>query len=191
MAVIAFDSASGALSITACTLGGNAMTSAGAAASNATTHSMAQAFVLVAPPTGTPTLSITISGTIQDIYYNLVVFSGVNQTTPVRAGTYQTKSSSGTNPSMTVTSNTNDRTVTVLDSGGPSISSTNQTSDGINTGGAFAGASDHCTTPAASVTHTWTMASSTGYAMIGFSLDGDPAGGGTTVPERAKLGVGL
>lgn len=177
--VIAYDQAAGQ-SITAVTLGGQACTQAGTPAHNATSNAYAEVWYLVNPPTGTapsgPALSITGSGTFTDIYYNVVVFSGVNQTTPVRAGTYTSSTGTSTSASLVVSSNTADLTLTVINM--PSgFTSENQTNDGNNTGGAYGGGSDHATTAAASVTHTWTIPSAS-WAIAGFSIDGDPAGGG-------------
>ena len=118
---------------TVVTYGGNVMTSAGTAANNATTNSFTELFYLVNPPTGSNTLSVTVTAigaSGSDIYMNLVSFTGVNQTTPERSSTYGTATANSANPQLVVTSNSNDLTVTCLDSGNPGIQSTNQTSDG-------------------------------------------------------------
>ena len=76
------------------TYGGQAMTSAGPASYDYNYAPIsAQVFYLVNPPTGTNTLAVNAtasSGTIQEVVANLVSYNGVNQTTPVRPGTYQT-----------------------------------------------------------------------------------------------------
>lgn len=135
------------------------------------------AFYYINPPTGSHTLAITCSGGCSEIYGNVVAFQGVNQTSPIRSGTYQTCSQaagscgdSTTTPSMTVTSNSNDLTLSCIeDDDGGSISGTNQTSDGISLAGANSFGSDHATTAASSVTHTWTLQQAF-YAFLGFSI---------------------
>jgi hypothetical protein len=162
--------------VTAITYGGQAMTSAGAAAFYSGWHQYAQMFYLVNPPTGSNTLAITVSAG-GGINANLVSFYGVNQTTPVRSGTYNTYTGSGANPSFTITSNTSpgDLTMSCITYGGAAGVTTNQTSDGVeNSGeGSHNEASDHATTPASSVTHTWTMVAE-GAAMAGFSIQAAP-----------------
>jgi hypothetical protein len=132
----------------------------------------AEIFYYINPPTGTKTLAITGNSSVNEIYYNIVSFTGVNQTTPVRSGTCQTSAGttggSTSTVSVTITSNTSDLTMTAIDMN--ALSSTNQTSDGINTGGSLAAGSDHATTAASSVTHTWTATTSDGYALVGFSV---------------------
>lgn len=175
---IAYDSAAGQ-SITAVSFGGQSCTKVGTTANNASSGAYAECWYLVNPPTGgagVNTLSITPAGTFggaNDIYYNATPYQGVNQSTPVRLGTYTSATGSSTSPSLVVSSNTADLTKTVLNSGGGAITATNQTSDGTNTGGSYAGGSDHATSAATSVTHTWTQGSSA-WAIIGFSINGDP-----------------
>jgi hypothetical protein len=179
-AAIAYDIAAG-MSVTGVTYGGQAMTSCGAASSNPTSHDYAAVWYLVNPPTGSNSLAITVAGTITDIYRNLVAFTGVNQTTPVRAGTYFNHTTAqvydgSAHYSLVVTSNTNDLTLTVLNGGGGGITATTQTSDGISTAGLESFGSDHATTAASSVTHQWTGSAAGNLAIVGFSINGDPAG---------------
>lgn len=180
IAIVAFDhQASG--SVSAPTYGGNTMTSAGAAVFNSTSDAGVQLFWLVNPPTGSNTLAG--SGTnISETYVNLVSFKGCDQTNPVRASTYTTAIGLSTNPQLVITSNSSDLTITGVDSGAPAISGTNQTSDGINNAGSYAAASDHATTGAASVTHTWTQGSGN-WAIAGFSIKAAAGGGPTCVPR--------
>lgn len=171
-AVVAYDGTLGGISVTA-SYGGNAMTSCGAPSVSSTgSHTNVAAFYLASPPTGSNTLAITGSGTgFFEIYVNLIAFAGVNQTTPVRPGTYQTLDIVGaTSGTLTITSDPNDMTLSAAESGNSgSTNTTNQTSDGINNNGGNGAGSDHCTTPASSVVHTWTF-SSTQNVMLGFSI---------------------
>lgn len=184
VARIAYDSSAG-MAVSAVTYGGVPMVSCGPAAHHATSQGYVERWILVNPPTGSNTLVVTVTGTIADIYVDLEGYQNVNQVTPVRAGTYQTSTGTASPFSLVVASNSADLTTTAINSGGPSITSTNQTSDGIDTSGAYAAASDHATTPASSVTHTWTLSgTSTGWAIVGFSLNGDPTV--TTFPVSEK-----
>lgn len=179
-ACIAYDIAAG-MSVTGVTYGGQAMTACGPASHNSTSHDYAEVWYLVNPPTGSNTLAITVSGTITDIYRNLVSFTGVNQTTPVRPGTYFNHTNAqvfdgSSLYSLAVSSNANDLTLTCLNGGGLSLSGTNQTLDGLSNAGVESFGSDHATTAAASVTHTWTAgAPSSNMAILGFSINGDPS----------------
>lgn len=175
-AVFAWDKVT-SLSATSVSYGGQTMTSCGIAGLSTTAGShfcYCQIFYLVNPPTGSNTLAATVTGAA-DIYYNLVAFTGVNQTTPVRAGTYQSSTAAAgvVADGLTITSNLNDLTITVINGEGSGIVGTNQTSDGNNTTGSYAGASDHATTAATSVTHTWTGLTAADGSICGFSIDGD------------------
>ena len=170
-AVIAFDGTVGS-AITSVTYGGRSMTSCGAAGtvevSSSSSYENAQVFYLVNPPTGSNTLAITGNSFVAEIIPNLVSFTGVNQTTPVRPGTYQSSGSQGTT-SWVISSNVNDLTLTALESYLNS-SGTNQTSDSYNSNGNYYGLSDHATTGAASITDTWTISSSSFIAQVSFSI---------------------
>lgn len=162
-AAVAWDTAA-ALSITSITYGGNAMTSCGAAVNSSTVY--VQLFYLINPPTGSNTLAISATAGTNEIYANLVAFQGVNQTTPVRPGTYTT-ASGGSGYSITISSNANDLTMAAISSSG-AITSTNQTSDGIITTGTNGLGSDHATVASVSVTDTWTATGT--FALAGFSI---------------------
>lgn len=182
------------------TYGGNTMTSAGTRQVTGTgTAAWASVWYLINPPTGSNTLAITGNGSVTQIITNLISFSGVDQTTPVRVGTYQgTNANSSATISQTITSAVTDLTfsTTVAGSSAPSLNTSNQTSDGISNSGAEAAGSDHATTAAASVTHTWTYsASSASPAMIGFSIaaavappSGSGIGGQAGMGGKAGIG---
>lgn len=168
-AIVVWDNTSGK-SITAITYGGINMTACGPAAENATGEEYVQIFYLVNPPTGSNTLAVTATAATRELYVNLVSFTGVS-TTPVRPGTYQATTASAKTISQTISSNTNDLTLSARNGGAGNNATTNQTSDSTNGSGSYSGGSDHATTAASSVVHTWTTSSaSTNYAMVGFSI---------------------
>lgn len=130
-------------------------------------------YTMVSPPTGTVTVSSTISGTTKtDQYLNTIVYTGADQTNPARAGSFTSSTvSSASTISLTITSSASDLTTTCTSGNTTGLASTNQTSDGINNTGSDSAGSDHATTGAASVTHTWTFSASGVTApIIGFSI---------------------
>ena len=157
--------------ISSVTYGGQTMTAVGAKASlGSGLFNQAQAFYLVNPPTGSNTLAVNfVSSPSAGYYINLVAFSGNDSSTPIRPGTYQAiATTTSTTADVTITSTTSDITVSLIEI--DAVVTTNQTLDGTNTGGAQAGASDHCTTPATSVLHSWSVGTTQGYALVGFSI---------------------
>lgn len=179
-----------------CTYGGNAMTSAGAQDENTVSSLFAysQVFYLAAPPTGANNLVCTASGTVADIYENIVSFTNVNQTTPVRPGSYQNPSNpafdgSG-NYSIVITSNTSDLTLTAMNSGFSAGPTSNQTRDGTNTAGNYGYCHDHATTAASSVTHTWAGSANENIAIVGFSIQAPSSVAANASTTRVSLPFG-
>jgi hypothetical protein len=172
-AAVAFDNTAGG-AITSVTYGGQAMTSCGTAADNSSNNAFCQLFYLANPPTGSNALVVTGNAQVNEIYANVVSFSGVNQTTPVRSGSYQTNTSAAGTATLTISSNANDLTLSVINGGATSLTSgdfsTNSGTafDGDNNAGTFCGASGHSTTGASSVTHSWTSAAA--FAIAGLSV---------------------
>jgi hypothetical protein len=160
------------------TYGGNSMTSAGSPQQGTSAGSNVQMawFYLVNPPTGSNTLAISTSGgSVTRIKTNLIAFNNVNQSTPVRAGTYTGATGSGvSNPSLVVSSDPQDLTVTATLEGQHVIGSSNQAVDGIQNNDFVAG-SDHALVPASSVTHTWDYGAAADYILVGFSIQGASA----------------
>jgi hypothetical protein len=117
-----------------------------------------QAFYLAAPPTGTPTLSITFSQAVWEAAAAVVVYSGVSQSMPIRSGSstrFSGSSDTAATGSVTIPSAEGDRTVSGSTSLGGSVS-TNQTLRWIALpGNAFDAADDAAGTT--SVTHTWNV----------------------------------
>jgi hypothetical protein len=84
-AIFAWDGGAG-LAINTPSYGGFNMTSCGAASTNRiVTYNWCQVFYIVNPPTGSNTLSANVVGAT-DVYANLVAFTGVHQSAPVRGG---------------------------------------------------------------------------------------------------------
>ncbi|HXC37877.1 MAG TPA: hypothetical protein VN667_02945 [Burkholderiales bacterium] len=164
---------SGTPTITSVTYNGASMT-LGCQTLDATNHYRTAVYYLVAPATGSNTLAATGDANVTNIYASLASYNGVDQTTPIRAcATPFTGTSSSTN-SITVASDANDLTSTLASDGNNTITSTNQTSDGITNTGCCDLGLDHATTAAASVTHTWTWATGVGTAaIIGWSIKHD------------------
>lgn len=167
----------GAFTVSA-TLGGVAMTACGALEQGQVGAAAkgVQAFYLVAPSTGTPTLSVTASqsgGTIADIYANVIVLSGANQGTPIRPGSFISSAATvGSSSTQSISSSVNDITFGLTGSQAEStLPSTNQTLDGAAEGGSMDFGSDHCTTRAATITDNWTYSTlNAGYVLAGFSV---------------------
>ena len=175
--------------ITSVTYGGNTMTSAGSPAFNNSSDDFAQIFYLVNPPTGSNTLTVTGNANVSELYVNLISYTGVDQTTPVRPSTYNTATGNSGSSSLTVTSNSSDLTMSCNTGAGQGAGTTNQTSDGTNNNGNHGGGSDHATTPASSVTHTWTFGGSTPWTIAGLSIQA--AGAAPACSQQiALLGVG-
>lgn len=185
VAIACYDNTSG-MSISGVTFNGIALTQAGADDHNATGHEYAGLWYLVNPPTGSHALVITESGgTIGDIYGGASMFTGVDQGTPIRPGSYSTgggtaKTDGSGNYSLVISSNSNDLTITCINSGASATHTSNQTRDGQSIAGIYGFAWDHATSPASSVTHTWTGTANSQIAVVGFSLQ---AAGGETVGE--------
>lgn len=186
--VVGYDNSSG-MSVTSVTFNGVNLASAGAAAHNTTGHEYAEIWYLLEAsiPSGSQSIVITVSGTLGDIYGNAICFSGVDQTNPVRGGTYITPNSN----SQTVTSDANDLTICALNGGSAGVGtpqSGQTTSDGVSNAGNYGFGSDHATTGGASITHTWSGTNNP--AMVAFSIK---AFGAATVtyPQLERYTRGL
>lgn len=177
--------------VTAITYGGQAMTSCGTASTAGTSGGAAlQWFYLANPPTASNTLAVTVSNSPTEIYATLISFTGVDQATPVRTGTYQftvSSAAAGTTFTTAINSNASDRTVSAL-SDDTGITGTNQTQEWSNTTGVMEQYGDMGTTPASSITHTWTfVGSGANFVWAGFSVQAAAGGGGATVPPQSSV----
>jgi len=169
-----------------------AMTSAGAARTSSVSNPSAlQIFALPAPSTGSNlfTGSSSVSGTT--IYLDMTGYTGADQTTPIRAGSYNSANTTSPFANLAVTSQSGDfvTTAATSTSGGELIT-------GV-TGGTIRSADSAGTTTfgsadsagAASVTHSYTGTSAAADNLIaGFSIAQVSAGGG--ISYLSLLGAG-
>lgn len=148
------------------------MTSAGAVSCTASNSNRTQIFTLANPTTGSPSIVVTMASTeTYDIWADGVTFTNVNQTTPVRSGTYTTNSTtSSTTLTLTITSQVGDMTTT-SEIGEDGQITTNQTLINNATAGSqhTVYGSDYAA-GAATVTDTGTSGSATHAGSAGFSL---------------------
>ena len=153
------------------TYGGQSMSPCGSVVQSGS-NAYTQVFFIANPLTGSQTLTFTFSGGISVVMANVIAFQGVHQTTPVRVGTYKTLIGINTAVSLTVPSASTDLTFSAINTSNIVLSSTNQTSDGILNDATNVNSlgSDHATNAALLVTHTWTFASTSHYALLGFSI---------------------
>lgn len=137
---------------------------------------------IAAPATGTHNLVVTAAGS-SEIGAGLIGVSGAHQTVPVSAYFSSTDDVFGAGGTYAKTFSSASDQLTVTGLGYPiSLTGTDQTIDGNQGGGNIGNAHDHCTTPAASVTHTWTGTASQRTAFAGFSILPASAGGATWGP---------
>lgn len=157
-----------------------AMTTAGALGTGSSGAYFAGLHTLVAPATGSNTVSITITGTLRDFYFNLIGLSGVDQTTPVRGGSYNAPSGAATdgsgNYTITITSQVGDISVACAKGGGAGITGHTQTSDGNNAAG-FTGFESTHANGASSVGHQFTSSASNSICLVGASIAASGAAG--------------
>lgn len=173
LAHLAYDQTAG-LTVSAITLGGVAMTSCGAAKQSAAdgggNFTFVESFYLLNPTSGAAvTLAVTVTGA-NEIYANVVVAVGSFPPT-ITNYTSAGGGAASTSLGVTVTSSASELTMSAASvAGGAVLTGTTQTSDGIEASGSYTMGSDHCTTPGASITHTWTADSLGEFAVIGFSI---------------------
>lgn len=187
-AVIEWGNAAGT-TVTTITLGGTPMTQCGTV-QNTTNNEYVGIWALANPPTGTVALAFA-TNVNEAGHYNVVTFTGVDQSNPCRTGTFTSATGASAHPALTVSSATGDYTLTVLGAGAASLISsttpTDQTSDGIDNTGTFEAGSDHSTSANGdSKTHTWNLSTSDNYALAGVSIKA-AGGGATPVIHRGRI----
>jgi hypothetical protein len=168
--------------------GGQPMTSAGPVSYDYNYAPIStQVFYLVNPPTGTNILKVNAtssSGTIQEVVANLVSFNGVDQTTPVRPGTYHTQHSvNGVTDGIftaTIGSQLNDLILGAIEATYTfATPASNQTVDGTANDYFMVGSDHSTTTGAFSVTDTWSFKNPWAFcAYAGFSIQAATTNGG-------------
>lgn len=174
-ACFVWDDLTGTSDINTATYNGVTMTAAGAKGTGgATGHSASRLFYVLGQPSGSHTLTASFTGTASEIYYELSTWQGVDQTTPVRPGTYSNSVNAvviaGGNTTV-ITSNVTDLTTSCVNGGTSTNITPSQTLLGSNGGGIESGAADRATTAAASVSHKWSGgAAGSNFSFSGFSI---------------------
>jgi hypothetical protein len=178
------------VAISSITYGGQAMTSVGNRLSNA--GELSQVFRLIAPPTGSNTLEVVFASAGQMLGSAAVLsaYSGVDQATPIRAGSiteFNGVADGGGNASVVVPSAVGDMTSTGM---GTTCRNevTNQTlRAALTVGNTFLRTDD--APGATTVTHTWFTDLDPGLrvTITGFSLQ-QVSATPPTIPARAIVG---
>lgn len=167
------------------TYNGVSMTSAGIRHSNDATVGFAQLFYLVAPATGSNTVSVSISGwggNTVEVLGGSVSFTGVSQSTPIQ--NFTTAAGSSSSPSLSVATSSQNMAV-ALSASGTNITSDSQTSrwllnhDG-NTG--VGNITQSTANNASSATFSYTLASSDFWAVLGLDVVASSSGALTPLP---------
>jgi hypothetical protein len=158
--------------VSSVTWAGVTMTAAGAASCTTSSSNCAEIFYLAAPGTGSPSIVVTMATTeTYDIWSTGATFTGVNQTTPVRSGTYTTSAvTSSLSVSLTITSQVGDMTTSAVISEDGTVSTNQTVINNSTTGSARTVAGSDYAVGAASITDTWTGGSTTHMGACGFSL---------------------
>ena len=167
------------------TYGGVNMTAAGAVQNDNETHpGGAVIYTLVAPATGSNILAFSITpGSVNQLLCDLTSYYNVNQSTPVRAGSYTTldQTSSSTTISRVITSAVGDMTTSCTYDGSTmaaGVINTNQTQLNLDNSG-FTGYGSDQAAGAATVTDTWTYNNtSNDLVMVAMSIQQTGGGGG-------------
>lgn len=181
-----------AVTVTGVTYGGVAMTSVGsqfhtASAANARMH----LWRLVAPATGAQTITITMSGQVNDLIGGAVSFTGADQTTPV--GTFASAEGNSTSPAtVDVTSATGEIVVDTVCSSGLAVTltagagQTQRWNSGIIATAIGAGSTE---AGAATVTMSWTLNTVANWVIGAVSVKPVSAAGGVTYPQLERFGT--
>lgn len=142
-------------------------------------------FQLVNPTSGTNKLvTVTMSATVTNLFLGGGHYSGVDQTTPIRAGSYITD----TDLSVTVTSQTDDITTGIAVASNI-VGTTNQTLIGKDDGLSAMGCGVDYAVASGNVTHTWTGNGAT-QGIAGCSIAAT-AGAAAAVQRRMLLFQGV
>lgn len=150
--------------------------------------SRAELWGLVAPVTGNKTLRITWT-TTSELYLNATAFDGVDQTGGVTTFPNSTSTTNtGTTASLVITSAVNNITIDTL-TVAEIISNPTQTQLWLDNSGTNVGGGASRGVGAATVTHAWTIASSSiAWVIVGCDIAAVTV---TTLPKLTLLGVGL
>ncbi len=145
------------------TFGGTSLTQVPGTSSTRGTQHVEMWYVV--NPTGTGNIVAKWSGTC-DVVIGAVAFNGVDQTTPVRNGTFST--GTATAVSVTITSATGDMTMDTVSSVGARIGSPTQTQRWVDLNGNHLNGAG--STGAATVTHGWTQSETNNWVSAGVDI---------------------
>ena len=144
---------------------------------------------LIAPATGSNTVSITFTGNVFDFKAGSVSFTGADQTTPL--GTAVTATGSSTTPSVTVTSATGEivlDTLVIVHSGTLTVDGS-QAQRWNGTGGfGFIKGGGSTEAGASSTTMSWSNSTSQNWAIVGVPVK--PVAAASTLRQLCLTGVG-
>lgn len=144
---------------------------------------------LIAPATGSNTVSVTFTGGVFDFKAGSVSFTGADQTTPL--GTAVTATGSSTTPSVTVTSATGEivlDTLVIVHSGTLTVDGS-QAQRWNGTGGSgFIKGGGSTESGAASTTMSWSNSTSQDWAIVGVPVK--PVAASSTLRQLCLTGVG-
>jgi len=148
---------------------------------NATVH----LYTLVNPTATTASVVITNSNSLR-MAAAVSLYTNVDQTTPVRAGTVQTASGTGTAPAVSVTGTSGDLLVdacSIVQNGPPTLTAAHTERANITQTGGSTDVGLGCQELSAtggSDSMSWTASSSTDWAIAALSLISASGGGGPT-----------
>jgi hypothetical protein len=128
--------------------------------------------------TGNKTMRVNITGVAPpETYLGAIAFDGVDQTFGTAFVAATNASGTSTSPSITITSATDNYTVSVL-TAPQNLSTNNQTLIYQGDTGVATGSYPQRAAGAASVTHSWTLAGSVGWITVGVNIVAAAGGGG-------------
>ena len=183
-------------SISSITLNGSALTSVVSA--NSSSYASAYLYYIINPPTGSPSLSITLSSSLYgasdyvEAVVGYVVYNGADQSSPVRNSNSGTGSDAA--PTVTVTSASGDWVVGAAQTRlGTSINLTTAGGNSrwnVNSSPSRRGAGGDIPADAASETHTWSLGGSSYWAAVAASIKPNTNAAATfALAEDSKLGI--
>jgi len=124
-------------------------------------------YYLIAPASGSNTVSVSVSGGVYDIGIAAISFTGEHQTTPI--GTAVTATGSSTTPSATASSATDEivlDALTIVNSGTLSVGAGQTSRWNAATGNAFIKMAGSTEAGASSTTMSWSNSASQDWAIV-------------------------
>lgn len=144
---------------------------------------------LIAPATGSNTVSVSMTGSVFDIGMAAISFTGSHQTTPY--GTAVTATGSSTTPSVVASSASDEivlDTLTIVHSGTLSVGADQTSRWNTNTANAFIKMAGSTEPGVASTTMSWSNSTSQDWAIVAVPVK--PTATGVTLRQLCLTGVG-